>query len=843
MRTKHILFTMALGAAFAACTSEEDFKVAVNDTNANLAIRPVVGSEFVLGGDEAATRLGLGSGARPVWGQNDKVGAAIIDVPTYTSESNYASEIEGGKKALELYNIVEYYGCNNAFTTSDGGKTWSAEHPMVEGNYLFYAPYQEGLALRSPLVVAVPRIQQATSEKKALEDFYNGDNIVQVGYKFITNTETQRPSVTLYNIFAYPQFTITNNFNGGLFNEGTVGTKYTEKYTGTIHVDSIQFVNVGADKASKSNALVVGGQLLNSNETAKDATQARSGLIAQLKQKANGFDADGNWWDLDKMLKEVQTTDLLSSTNQIKSGRHGMADVITTLVVDQDIESGKSIDLYCVMPAYRFNFNNDQLMANLYVTINNVQYEICDASVSTTGAIQTSAATAGYVFDAKKNAGLTTLSLMAGQRLPAEALRVTTDENGNQEYAQKTDVKDLLTIDLSGKVAVRMGALNEGITTTAQLIEKIQNAANGTAWAEGDDAVDGSTKGFKIAPVNSVVINSALINALATDNQNDGGAFTIQTVVPISNDVKVKAVSGTKVTFVSNTNKEYDITLKDAVTDNNSAENKYAIIDGTDVPSAYNENTVAIVTGTQSISAAKLKSLHVIETSGIATLSSALVAGNIRVDGTLTTGSNDVTADEIYNSGTINVSKTITGTVSNNGVIDAKAAVASVTVTDGMGKVLINESVATNGVKIGSSATQEVVYVCTSALATTQIEAAAALSAVNAIQAKGTTTLVADDIAKLANIKKIIIDSAINTQATATFNMTGITVELTKTATWTGTNVAQTIVQGVHINLGSYQLNLNNIAVNGTSENTADTSKIVADGISATWNGGASGQN
>lgn len=842
MRTKHILFTMALGAAFAACTSEEDFKVAVNDTNANLAIRPVVGSEFVLGGDEAATRLGLGSGARPVWGQNDKVGAAIIDVPTYTSESDYAGKIESGKKALELYNIVEYYGCNNAFTTSDGGKTWSAEHPMVEGNYLFYAPYQEGLALRSPLVVAVPRIQQATSEKKALEDFYNGDNIVQVGYKFITNTETQRPSVTLYNIFAYPQFTITNNFNGGLFNEETVGTKYTEKYTGTIHVDSVQFVNVAADKASKSNALVVGGQLLNSNQTAQDATKATSGLIAELKQKANGFDADGNWWDLDKMLKEVQTVDLLSSTNQIKSGRHDMADVITTLVVDQDVESGKSIDLYCVMPAYRFNFTNDQLMAKLYVTINNVQYEICDASVSAAGAIQTSAATAGYVFDAKKNAGLTTLSLMAGQRLPAEALRVTTDENGNQEYAQKTDVKDLLTIDLSGKVAVRMGALNEGITTTAQLIDKIQNAANGTAWAEGDDALDGSTKGFEIAPVNSVVINSALINALATDNQNEGGAFTIETVVPISNDVKVEAVDGTKVTFVSNTNKKYDITLKGAVTDNGSAETKYAIIDNTDVPSDFNENTVAIVTGTQSIGATKLKSLHV-SASGNATLTAALVAGNIRVDGTLTTGSNDVTADEIYNSGTINVSKAITGTVSNNGVIDAKAAVASVTVTDGMGKVLINESVATNGVKIGSSATQEVVYVCTSALATTQIEAAAALSAVNAIQAKGATTLVADDIAKLANIKKIIIDSAINTLATATFNMTGITVELTKAATWTGTNVAQTIVQGVHINLGSYQLNLNNIAVNGTSENTADTGKIVADGISATWNGGASGQN
>ena len=247
MKTKHILFTLALGTAFAACTSEENFQVAPgnNGTDAMLAIRPVVGSELVFGGDEAATKLALGSMYRPAWGETDMVGAAIIDVPAYTSEDDYANQTDPkgtNKKPIELYDILNSYGCNNAFTTTDGGATWQAEHPMVEGNYLFYAPYQENLSLRTPLVVEVPRVQNATSEKSALEEFYNGDHIVQVGYKFITNDERQKPTVTLYNIFAYPQFTITNNFNGYLFETGASATTSKTKYSGAIRVDSVQLM-------------------------------------------------------------------------------------------------------------------------------------------------------------------------------------------------------------------------------------------------------------------------------------------------------------------------------------------------------------------------------------------------------------------------------------------------------------------------------------------------------------------------------------------------------------------------------------------------------------------------
>ena len=857
MKTKHILFTLALGTAFAACTSEENFQVAPgNDgTDAMLSIRPVVGSELIFGGDEAATRLALGSKYRPAWGETDQVGAAIIDVPAYTSEEDYATKIKGGSKAIQLYDILNSYGCNNAFTTSDGGATWQAEHPMVEGNYLFYAPYQEGLSLRTPLVVEVPRVQDATSEKSALEEFYNGEHVVQVGYKFITNDERQKPTVTLYNIFAYPQFTITNNFNGYLFETGVSSATSTTKYNGAIRVDSVQFLNVGASRAPKSNVLVVGGQLSHSDNVgassgAKNATTATAGVINEMKQKTNGFAADGDWWSLDKMLNDVKTTDLLSLSNTITAGRHGQTDVITTLVVNQTVDYGKSIDLYCVMPAYKFNFNDDQLMAKLFVTINGVQYEIYDAKFNggtpaPTTATLSANADLGYLFDAKNNNGLSSLSLMAGQRLPAEALRVEGDE-----YQQKTDVKDLLTINLTGgvpgtspkvvQIAVRKGASNEGAATTDDLINMIKNAANGTNWVEGSTS-NATQKGFTIAPMNTVEINSELIDVLATNNQNEGGAFTISTVVPISNDVKVTAVTGTKVTLQSNTGKTYDITLSGAVTDNNDGSGKYVVVDS-NTPSGYNASSVVIVKGTLNSSAAAVKSLHVMST-GTATLSAAFAANNIRIDGTLT-ASDNVTAKELYNAGTMNITKVVSSkdaTVTNDGTINTQANTASVTINAGTGKVVVNEANTATAIVVATAAKQDVIYSCTSTLGTEQITKAVTIPAVNAIQANGPTTLAATDMAKFGNIKKIITSSAM-TFGAGTYDMSGFTIEIGSAVTLTGAGVTSTTINGVKVVLGTNNLTLATVAVANASVQ-ATTGKVIADGISATWNGGASGQN
>lgn len=864
MKAKHLLFTVAIGATFAACTSEDNFNIAENNaTDAKLSIRPVVDVEITLPSDEVNTRLGLGTGARPVWSTNDKLGAAVIDVPTYTSQSDYATKLKSANgKAIALYNVIESYGCNNAFSTTDGGKTWAAEQPMVEGNYLFYAPYQVGLNFRSPLEVAVPRMQDASGEKTALEEFYNGDNIVQVGYKFITGTEKQRPVVPMFNIFAYPKFTIKNNFDGYLFESGLADAKPTKSYKGTIKVDSIEFVNISV-KGTAKTGMVIGGKLKHSsastdvaNAGSNDVSTTPASVISALHQKDNGFNTDGAWNDLDYMLGAKTTEFVDNSADQVTTGRHtsskhNMSGVITTLVVGKELAQGASMDVFAVMPAYAFNYTNDMLAAKIYVTIDDAQYVICEGKLKAESALNAKA-TEGYTFTARKNDGLTSLTFMAGQSLPAEALYV----DGNT-YKKKNKGEDLFTIDLNGGTSITADEVQialltsataeEGIKSTDELINMIKtDAPNGTNWVEGTIS-NATQKGYTIAPTNTIEINSALIDCLANYNQNTGGAFAIKTVVPIANDVKVTATTATSVTLESVNGKSYIIGLPDAVAQGAADANKYVIVKGAGTQSAAIAGAVVIVDGaTWTVDTADpgVKSLHIASTasSAVTTALTTITADNIRNDGELTAVG--ITANAIVNEGTMTVTGTLdasSGTLSltNNGTIAANAEAASFTVTAGTGTVTTPEATTSLGISIAPAATQDVIYVCTTTLETAQITAAAAIPSVNVIKANGKTTLKADDIAKFNTIKRIqITTGGIDTKDVATYNMTGFKVELLGAATWTGTSAVQTKVTGVKVVLGAYDLTLANIAASGSSE--ATTGKIKANGVTATWNGGAS---
>lgn len=849
MKTKHILFSIALGATFAACSSDDNFGIAVdNSTDAKLAIRPLVDAEITFGGITADTRFALGEGARPVWSTNDQLGACIIDVPTYTDAATYATALKAANgKAIALYNVTNYYGCNNAFVTSDGGQTWKAEHPMVEGNYLFYAPYQEGMGLRSPLEVCVPLTQDASAEKKALEDFYSGKNIVRVGYQFLAGINgTQKPSVKMHDIFAYPKFKITNNFDGYLFDAATSGATSADTYKGTMTIDKIEFykVNKSSNRAAVTD-VVVGGVLSHTDQATAPATSAASGVIAKLHEKANGFTEDGVWNVPAEMLG-AKTADLLNSTkgkvttaaNQ-KAGR--AAGMITTLNVGQTVETGKSLELYCVMPAMGFNFDTESLMAKVYVTIDGKEYVIYDGKLNANAATLSANAEAGYLFDAKGNAGLSTLTLVNGQKLPAEAIRIDADG----KLVAKTGVNDLLEIKLEGglkastaknvQIAVRKDNNDGKVSTNEGLIEMIQNAPNGTNW---DEKTTTGTKKFTIADDNTIVINSELIDALADNNGNEGGKFAISTVVPIANDVKVTEAdaSASTITLESANKKTYTIKLNDAIVDNGvstgTSKKKYVIIENATAPTAYNENSVVIVNKSDaSISlasaAVKVKSLHVIKGKKL-----ALVSTN-----------NPFTASNIRNEGTIEVDGTISAKVGeanaelmNNGVVTVKNANAKFTVTAGEGDVTMAEGTTTVNVAIATGVNQKVIYVTTDALATTQITTAADIPSINTIEATGNATIDKTDLTKLKGIKRIQLNDTKSLTTDASCDFKGITVELLGAATWKSSS-ATTVISNATIELGTYNLQLTTISVNGTKTGSG---KVLADGTTSFWNGGES---
>lgn len=873
MRTKHILFSMALGAAFVGCSQEE--LVTVNDSavkDAQLAIRPVVDTQITLNGDKTDTRLVLGSAFRPTWSTNDKVGAAIIDTPTYTDAAGYATDLaaaSGNPKAL--YTINEWYGCNNAFSTTDGGNTWAAEHPMVEGNYLFYAPYNKDMNVRTPLVVAVPVRQDASSAKSALTEFYTSGSVVEVGYKFITGSDKKEPAkIKMFNIFAYPKFTITNNFDGYLFENTAATTPAVAAYNGAIKVDSIQLVNVNASRAAITT-MQIGGQLKHA-QGAVTAIAATSGVVKEL---------GGSWNDVDHLLAVAETEDLLKtmytpSTPEeylVGRGENGdgeMQGVITTLKVGQTIEQGQSIDVYCVMPAKKFDFTSDQLLAKLFVTINGKQYEICQATFAATGVdtwgvsdVKLNAAVnntdKGELFGAAGNVGLATLSFMAGQCYPSEALRV--DANGN--YQKKNGVNNLLAINLTGgkaaksatataQIAMLKGSVDTGITTTAGLIEAIENAANGTSWQEG--LATSTTKGFEIAITHSVEINSALINTLARNNQNGGSFKLMTTVLPVANDVTLTGATATSVTFTSSNGKQATIDLATSLVSNAG----YAIM-GQTLTGTMDENTVVLVPAGKTwnpTADTEIKSLIIAPMSGSTsagsvsvTTTKTLTARNISNQGTLTVGA--VVAEEILNKNQINVSGEIkapagkTLSLTNNGTMETKATSAKFIVTAGNGKINLPEATASSSALVGSGATQEVIFVTTAAMATTQVGNAAAIPSVTSIEATGAITLTVDDVVNLGAINKIYANAAINTTAagTHTYDFTGKTLVLKTDVTWTGYNVNQTTIKGLTVNANnSYKLTLTNVSFTEATLTGAvyAGSGIVADGIVGKWNGAAS---
>lgn len=92
------------------------------------------------------------------------------------------------------------------------GTAWNTQANLVEGNYVFYAPYNAAHLTRQPIVVTLPMEQDCAEESKSVTDFYAGTDPVTLGFDFLkapaNKDELISPSVKMTNIFAYPQITI-----------------------------------------------------------------------------------------------------------------------------------------------------------------------------------------------------------------------------------------------------------------------------------------------------------------------------------------------------------------------------------------------------------------------------------------------------------------------------------------------------------------------------------------------------------------------------------------------------------------------------------------------------------
>ena len=115
MKTKHLFYTMALAASFAACTNEEFL---TNASQENFKVdRPVVSNVTLeVENDNADTRLGYVSGDFK-WEDGDKIAALLMDENNTGKRYGSATETENWNKLswMERYHLVDYVHTNFAF--------------------------------------------------------------------------------------------------------------------------------------------------------------------------------------------------------------------------------------------------------------------------------------------------------------------------------------------------------------------------------------------------------------------------------------------------------------------------------------------------------------------------------------------------------------------------------------------------------------------------------------------------------------------------------------------------------------------------------------------------------
>ena len=201
MRTKHLLWALALPAVFAACTND-DFESVVQGNDA-LQGRPMAGDvklNFDFG--EADTRLTSDF----KFEVGDEIGATLMDE---YDEGGVDYNIWGLPNGENVYDFVNYIQTNYRYTNTESG--WTNSNLLCSGNYFFYYPYTAQLNTRVAFEKYLNPNQVLKEESSAGARQVVIDNQMFVGYKLVegaTEGSTQVLNVSMQPVFAAPLFTI-----------------------------------------------------------------------------------------------------------------------------------------------------------------------------------------------------------------------------------------------------------------------------------------------------------------------------------------------------------------------------------------------------------------------------------------------------------------------------------------------------------------------------------------------------------------------------------------------------------------------------------------------------------
>ena len=326
MKTNKFLMAMALAAGFTACTSEE--LVESTQTNA-LENRKVLGDiEIVMGGTDSRFALENGSWA---FNDGDAFGAALVDV------------FNGGKHAdvIKNYTLTDYIQTNYQYAKGEGN-TWTTPARMVEGNYVFYAPYNPNHLSRKPIEVVTPLAQVLDVNDGVVDPYSTINNLLKaenpnpmfVAYQFLpAEGQATSISVDMKHIFAYPEVTVANKTK-----EDVEIFKFVIETNDLFAVKAPLYIGKAESASAGANGVV--GNLFSYG------TELKAGQTA-----AAGKYTWGAW--VKSTVKNGlagKTNDLLNTTSNVSQSKLIVVEIPEGLT----IEAGESESFNVVMPAMAY---------------------------------------------------------------------------------------------------------------------------------------------------------------------------------------------------------------------------------------------------------------------------------------------------------------------------------------------------------------------------------------------------------------------------------------------------------------------------------------------------------
>lgn len=328
MKKKYFLTALALPAVFAACSSEE-FEVANQEAalNSRIELQDVT---FVTGGVNSRLVQGDNDGNgvtdfnELLFQANDGMGACLIDVLNAPAQTD----------PIKRYNLTTNYVQSN-YRYSYANGVWNSQANLVEGNYMFYMPYNAAAQGRSAIVANLPAEQtlalDANGEYSTFADVVaksveNGYPLV-AGYKFLkagdSNTQLD---LTLQPIYAYPKFTLSN-----ITGEDIVITSI-EISAGGSEFDLVKSFKFAADD----------------DQTAYDeADQSDDSFVDCFFDAAtSSLGKDGDW-----SVAKMDNTVAKSTGNILAADDSEGTNVITIAVDNYELAADADFSFYAVLPA------------------------------------------------------------------------------------------------------------------------------------------------------------------------------------------------------------------------------------------------------------------------------------------------------------------------------------------------------------------------------------------------------------------------------------------------------------------------------------------------------------